>query len=465
MSAPTAKAVDTRGQRPYSRRVGGAVRRLWFPVALLAVVAVAFVALGPLSSPTAGQRLAALAPPGAGGGAYAVSAEASVTEKEIAERYETVRRFPDTIGAYVLLGNAYLQNVRETGDPSDYSRAEASFDEALRRAPDDVDALIGKGVLALARHDFAAALTLGERAVAVSPRTARAHGVVVDALTELGRYDVAVASTQRMVDLRPDLASLSRVSYQRELRGDVAGAIEAMSRALEASAGTSIENREYIRVLIGDLHLLKGDVAAAEQIYRTSLDASPDFVWALAGLGRVHAARGDLVEAVGSYEQAVASLPLPEFLVALGDAQAAAGLDVEAGRSHELVDAVQALFAENGVNVDLELALFEANHGDPATAVELASRAYATQPNVKAADVLGWALHRAGRSAEASAYADEALRLGTPYAQFRYHAGMIALALGDPTGGRQNLERALASATLSPLDRTAAADALGQLGE
>lgn len=446
-------------------RVHAAMRRLWFPITLGVAVAAVFVVLGPLSAPpTVGLRLAAMAPPGAGEGAFSAPVGASATETEIAERYETVRQFPDTIDAYVLLGNAYLQNVREKGDPSDYGRAEASFDEALRREPENLDAVIGKGVLALARHDFAGALELGTQAVAIAPRSARAHGVLVDALTELGRYDEAVTSAQQMIDLRPDLASFSRVAYQRELHGDLPGAIDAMSRAFEASAGSSVENREYLRVLIGDLHLLSGDTATAEQIYRTSLAASPDFVWALVGLADTHAARGDLQAAISGYQRAVEILPLPEFLIALSDAQAAAGQDADATRSRELVEALQALFAESGVNADLELALFEANHGDGAAAVELAQRAYEAQPNVKAADALGWALHRADRSAEGAAYAVEALRLGSPYGQFRYHAGIIALALGDGGAARQHLERALGDASLSPLDRVQAQLALEEIG-
>lgn len=441
------------------------LRRLIFPGALAMAVAVAFVAMGPLSgSPTAAERLVALAPPGAGSAGFSAPPDASPTEREIAERYEIVRQFPDTVDAYVLLGNAYLQHVRETGDPTDYGRADAAFDEALRREPESVDALIGKGVLALARHDFSAALTLGEQAVALSPRSARAHGVVVDALTELGRYDDALASTQVMVDLRPDLASFSRVSYQRELRGDVDGAIDAMSQAYQASVGSSVENREYIRVLIGDLHLLKGDVETAEKIYQASLQTSPGFVWALVGLARADVAGGDLEAAMERYQQAIDTIPLPEFIIALGETQEAAGLEAETRQSYELVEAIQALFEENGVNVDLELALFEANHGDPVKAVELAGRAYAQQPNVKAADALGWALHRAGRSVEALPYAEEALRLGAPYGPFHFHAGMIALQVGDRAAARRHLAEALdVAATLAPLDRLAAEEALGGL--
>lgn len=439
----------------------GRLRRAWFPLALLLAVAIVFVGFGPPSTPPAADRLAAMAPAWAFDGDAGAPAEASPTETEIAEVYALVRANPDTPDALTRLGNAYLQRVREAGDPTDYDRAQAAFDAALRLAPDSADAHIGLGTLALARHDFSRALELGKRAVELAPHTARGHGVVVDALTELGRYDEAVESTQRMVDLRPDLASLSRVAYQRELRGDIDGAIDAMARAFDAGAGGNVENREYVRVLIGDLHLLQGDVERATAIYSASLEVLPGFVWAKAGLGRAAVARGDLAAAVEHYRAASDTLPVPELLVALGEAQRAAGDAAGSAATFELVRAMQALYAESGVNVGLELALFEANHGDAARAVELARQAYAQQPNVKAADALAWALHRSGAQGEAQATIDEALRLGTPHGGLRYHAGMIALAAGDTAGAREHLAAALAvSGTLSPLDEAAASDAL-----
>ncbi|MDQ3492510.1 MAG: tetratricopeptide repeat protein, partial [Chloroflexota bacterium] len=462
--APPAPVTARRRERG---RLGALIRRLWFPVALVLAVAVAFVVVGPLSSPQAGPGLNAMAPAGASPDEPFVAApDATDTEQEIAKQYETVRQYPDTEDAYVLLGYAYLQNVREKGDPADYGRAEAALDEALRRDPDNVNALIGKGSLAAAQHEFQEALELGERAVAISPRTARAHGVVVDALTELGRYDEALVSTQTMVDIRPDLASYSRVSYQRELHGQVDGAIVAMEQAYSASVGSGTENREYLRVLMGDLQLMKGDLEAAEQVYRASLQASPGFVWALNGLSGVRAFQGDFDEAVELQQQAVDAIPLPEFVIALGEIQEAAGRTEDAQRSYELVGAIQQLFEANGVNVDLDLALFQANHGDdPAAAVELARRAYESEPNIKAADALGWALYADGQYDEARRYADEALRLGTPYGSFLYHAGMIAQAQGDTEAARDFLSRALEQDPyFSPLFAPRAAEALERLG-
>src|SRR4029078_1223777 len=84
-----------------------------------------------------------------------------------------------------------------------------------------------------------------------------------------------------------------------------------------------------------------------------------------------------------------------------------------ASRTIKIARAEIQLFQASGVIVDVELALFEADHGDPAAALELAKAGYAATPTVRAADALAWALHRLGRDKEARTRSDEALRLGS----------------------------------------------------
>ena len=145
----------------------------------------------------------------------------------IARLQERIRQNPDAAGAYSGLGVALLQRVRETGDPLLYAQAEAALNEALKRDANDFDALLGQGALALSRHQFRDALEWGERARTLNPYSAQPYGVIGDAQVELGDYEAAATSIQAMVDTRPDLSSYSRVSYQRELHGDIPGAVIA----------------------------------------------------------------------------------------------------------------------------------------------------------------------------------------------------------------------------------------------
>ena len=387
------------------------------------------------------------------------------TDQLIWDYQERIRQNGADVNAYIVLGMAYLQRARETGDPTYYGRAEAVFEQALDRESQNVEALIGKGALANARHQFHEALALGEQARHLNPTIARVYGVIADAQIELGMYDAAVQTLQTMVDLRPDLSSYSRISYARELHGDTAGAIDMMEQAVMAG-GPATENSLWVRVQLGNLHFNAGDLASAERQYQGVLAQSPDYVYALGGLARLRAAQANYDEAVDLYNQAIARMPLPEFVIGLGETQEAAGRPAEAAKQYDLVRAMQQLFAANGVDTDLELALFDTDHGrDPQAALALARAAYARRPNIKAADTLAWALFKAGQPAEARGYADQALRLGTRDALTLYHAGMIAQAQGDNAAARDYLQRALeVNPYFSALYAPRAQQALAKLG-
>ena len=115
--------------------------------------------------------------------------------------------------------------------------------------------------------------------------------------------------------------------------------------------------------------------------------------------------------------------------------------------------------------VDLELALFEADHGDPKAALDLAKAAYAERPTIKAADALAWANLKNGRIGEARKRSAEALRLGTQDPILLYHAGAIAAAAGDHKTALRDLKAALRlEPGFSPTATKAARALLATLG-
>jgi tetratricopeptide (TPR) repeat protein len=299
------------------------------------------------------------------------------------------------------------------------------------------------GTLELARHQFRTALDWGQRAVANNPGRAYAYGVVADAQVELGRYEDAVQTLQKMVDLRPDMSSYSRISYIRELYGDMDGAIEMMQRAVDAGVPNS-ENTAWTRTQLGNLYFNLGRLSDAEREYDLTLYGYPRYGFALAGLGRVRAAQGRMDEAITLFDQASKQVPNPEFLIALGDLYQVTGQVEEAQKQHDLLGVIQKLYEANGVDMDLEIALFNADHGiDLASTTAQARRAYERRPSVYAADVLAWVLYKAGDYEEARSFSEQALRLGTKDALKLFHAGMISIRLGDKDRARDYLERAI----------------------
>jgi tetratricopeptide (TPR) repeat protein len=275
--------------------------------------------------------------------------------------------------------------------------------------------------------------------------------VIADAQIELGRYDDAARTLQRMVDLKPNLSSYARVSYFRELHGDLNGAAEAMRLAVSAG-GDAAENVAYVQTLLGNLEFERGRLGAARHAYRQALARFPKYVAADAGLARVEAARGDLPGAIVRYRSVVARLPLPEHVIALGEAELAAGRRAAARRDFALVGAEQRLLQRSGVNTDTELAVFEANHGSSERAVVLARRSRSAAPSVRSADALGWALTSAGRPHEGLGWAKRALALGSADPLFLYHAGIAARDAGRADLARRYLARSLAhNERFSPL--------------
>jgi tetratricopeptide (TPR) repeat protein len=370
-----------------------------------------------------------------------------------------VRDQPDDAGVLARLAAMYIQRARESGDPSFYGLADAAVNDASMIAPDDAQVLVVAGTLALAKHDFEAALQFAERARSINPDVVATYGVLTDALVELGRYGEAAAAAQEMIDRRPDFASYSRASYLRELHGDLAGAIVAME--LAAAGAPSDFDEAWARVIIGNLELQRGDVDAAARAYERADQALPDDAMVQAALARIEIARDDVQAAETLLRSAVQQRPLPEYAIALGELLESQGRSSEAEEQYALVRATQQLFASSGVDTDIELALFDADHGNPEAAYQSALAAYARRPGIFAADTLAWAAFKAGRIEEARRYTLESLRLGTRDPRLLYHAGIVAEALGDAKKARTYLEQSVAMAPAgSMLAVTAAREAL-----
>ncbi len=422
-------------------------RRLTMPLAV--VLLVGGCASAPSPSPTSSSQLASVAstPPAISPPTASPSpppATTSTTVAEIGRLQALVATNPSDADAQRDLGFALLQRVRETADPSLYRPAGQAFEAARRLAPDDAQVLAGIGGLQLGKHQFADALKTGRQAVGMSPNLAAARAVVVDALVELGRYDEAGQAAAEMLAVQADLSTLARVSYVAELHGKLDIALTAMKQAA-ATPGLAPENIAFVDALLGNLLVASGDSKAAADAYARALALVPAHAPSLAGEGRLAVGARDLETAISLFQRAADILPLPEYVIALADAQEAAGQTAESARNVKLARAEIQLFQASGVIVDVDFALFEADHGDPTTALSYAQEGYAATPTVRAADALAWALHRLGRDKEAAKRSDEALRLGSRDPLLRYHAGAIAAALGDAAAARRDLDLALAT--------------------
>ena len=354
-----------------------------------------------------------------------------------------VRAEPRDATLLTQLGFAYQLRWRETADPSYLPRSRTALRRAIRFGNEDANAVLGLGSLALIQHEFGKALTYGRRAQRLLPGSWRPYGVIGDALVELGRYDQAFAAFDRMVSLRPSLASYARVAYARELVGDREGAVSAMRLALDSAAGQP-EATAWAHVELAKLQLALGNATAARRHARAALRALPGYPTARVQLAHVDAAAGRLGSAVEQARRAAEAIPTSQSISLLADLLELAGRPAEAGRQRATVGVIDRLAEANGIQVDLESAVTRAdNLVRPLETAELARRARATRPSIYGDDALAWALARAGRCAEAVPLARRALRLGTEDGLLYFHLGFAEGCAGNVAAMREAYARAL----------------------
>ena len=430
------------------------------PLVVGVVLAPVLLVLGGIAFTAGSSPLPAAPAPEVGVGQAQVAGDQAAVVAALEARVE---RLPADDAAWAALGFAYLAQARSTADPTFYGRAETALATSLEvRADDNADALAGQGALANARHDFVAGRDLAARAVAIDPYDATARGVLADSQLELGEYDIAAVTLQEMVDLRPGVPSFTRISYSFELRGETDAARDLLERALRQAGNPA--DAAFCLFHLGRLSADAGDHAAALARYDEGLERDPANVELLAGRAAAQAALGQDDSAVATYADVVQRLPQPTYLVEYAELLDSLGRTDEADDQLAVAETVRTLFDDAGVVPDVEVALHEADHGDPARALAVAEANAATRRSVQVEDALAWALHSNGRDAEALVHAEAAAALGTRNALWDYHRGMIQAELGLTEEARTSLQLALdTNPQFSRLHAPLAREALAQL--
>ena len=366
------------------------------------------------------------------------------TQQLVASLQSTLELKPNDEHSWALLGLAYQQRARETGDPSYYTKSDGALHRAL--ALDSKDYLIysGLGSLALSRHRFTEALGWGEKAHSIAPKIAMNYGVIGDALIELGRYPQAFAAFNTMSHIQPSLTSYSRVSYARELQGETTKAIASMKLAVDTATDTK-EPLAWTHVQLGKLYFGHGRYDVAGKQESLALRIFPGYAYGLDALAQTRAAQGRYATAIALERQAVNAIPLPQYVSYLGDLYRVTGRPVLAQRQYSLIGAIDRLLRANGVRTDVDIALFLADHSIRLKQALVRARlGRAERPSIDGDDVLAWTLERNGMCGEALHFSKLALHLGTQDALKFFHRGMIERCLGHAASAQAWFERALA---------------------
>ena len=361
-----------------------------------------------------------------------------------------IREDADDFIAQNKLAAWHLQHLRETGDLSSLEIATKAAQNSLATLPADHNT----GALALlaqaefTAHDFVASRDHAERLIELEPGKGYPFEILGDAFLELGDYERAETAF-RAFEQFGALQGLTRVAIEQRisrlafLHGDTEGAENRMRNALKAALSLPAPPRETVawcRWQMGELAFGVGKYAIAEQHYRDALTTMPGYFRALASLGRVRVARGDPQDAITQYEHAIAIIPDPSFVAALGDLYKYVGRNEDAEKNYKLFEVISNL----GI-YSRQQALFYADHDIKLQqAHSIAAKEYLVRKDIYGADALAWTALKAGKLNEAQAAIQQALRLGTQDAKLFYHAGEIAKAASSELAALDYFKRASA---------------------
>jgi tetratricopeptide (TPR) repeat protein len=405
-------------------------------------------------------------------GFEAAHAQKTPTDAQIARYQQLLQRNPRSAKAHFGLGDAFIRKARETGDAAYYNRAEEALKKSLQIAPRNGAALRHLAYVFYSRHEFAPAAAHARKAVEINPADADSYGVLGDALLEVGQYAEAQSAYNAMIELDASLYSYSRLAGLKSMRGDSAGAINDLKRAI-ATGKALIQPAESIAWAewqLGSEYLAIGKLAEAETYYQQSLKTYANYYRALAGMAHLRAAQNRYEDAIELYRRAMAIVPMPEYAAALGDLYSKIEQPAKSRQQYELVEYIAKLnnpgaSRDRPLLYDRELAYFYADHDIKLTeALELARRELDYRKDVYAYDLLAWSLHKNNKDEEAREAIEKALRLGTRDARLFYHAGMIYRALGAKEKAADFLSRAVrTNPRFHPIFADSAAQTLKQL--
>jgi tetratricopeptide (TPR) repeat protein len=286
----------------------------------------------------------------------------------------------------IKLAQLFVKEARVTGEHGHYYPAAIKLsDEVIADEKKNTDlvfnAMVTKAGVQLSHHDFSAALETGKLALKLNPFNAQLFGVLVDAHVELGQYKEAVEMADRMMAIRPDLRSYSRVSYLREIHGDVQGAKDAMLLAINAGY-PGYEETAWAMHTYGEMLVRYNELDKATQVYETILKERENYPFAVAALAEIAIKKGDKSKGEGLLKQAIDIIPEVGYYISLAE------LYKEQNRKEELEfkkSEILKMLKEDeasGHNMDLEYAYVYQNlFGDLEKAKVYTQKELTKRPN------------------------------------------------------------------------------------
>ncbi len=374
------------------------------------------------------------------------------TQQTVQKLMITLKTKPDDAKTKLLLAKEFIQEGRASGDFTYYNKAALDLiNEVLAKDPKNQDALCIKGTVYLSQHRFAEGKEVAENLLKMNPYNSFVYGLLVDANVEMGDYQKAVEMSDKMVSVRPDIRSYSRISYLREIHGDVPGSLEAIKMAVSAGY-PGYEDTEWARMVAAHLLEDSGKLDEAEAQYNLALGFRKGYPFATAGLGRIARYRKDYPKAIQQYERAKTAMADASFFEELIDLYRLNNQPEKADEYAKIL--LNSLLADNisakkdkdaGHFSDRDIAAVYLKMNEPEKALEYAQTEYDRRPqNIDACETLAWVFYKIGKPEKAAPLMATALRTNSQNPERLMKAGLISVANGQKTEGEALISKAMA---------------------
>jgi tetratricopeptide (TPR) repeat protein len=360
----------------------------------------------------------------------------SRTDREISRLQQQIRRGRNLQLGLEQLGWAFVARARENFDPGFYKLAEQCARCIEKHNPRSQEAMLLRAHVLQNLHRFKESETLARRLVQQRGLSFD-YGLLGDALMEQGKLKDAFEAYQRMMNLKPDLHAYARAAHMRWLKGDLAGAIEAMQLAVGAASPDDAECAAWVNTRLAMYLFQVGKFNEAEQRCAFALSLQSNYAPTLLLKGKMLLAQNRFREAVDALQNAAQLNPLPEYQWTLAEALRAADRGNEAST-------IETQLRQHGATSDPRtLALFLATRREnPEAALRLAQAELDSRSDIFTHDALAWSLAAAGNLTEAHNEIQRALAEGTEDGRLFFHAGLIASLAGHTAEAERWLGKA-----------------------
>lgn len=336
------------------------------------------------------------------------------------------------IESLIKLSEIYIYEARVTGEhPYYYNAALVTLNETLKdtskmTADQHFTALFYKSTVQLSQHKFNEALITGKKALALNNTNSGIYGVLVDANVEIGNYEEAVKNCDKMISIRPDLRSYSRISYLREIYGDMKGSIKSMEQAIEAGAPYS-EYKCWTIVTMGKMLENHNQLDSARAYYEFATKERANYPFGIAGMASIEGKLGNYEKADSLYKVALNAVPEISFIMDQAKLYKKQGKEAEVKR---LIPRIESMFQEDiesGHNVNMEFAFFLLDFKkDYKRALDLGLKEYKLRPNnIDVNRLLAFAYYANGDKENAAKHIKVAMKTNKQEGELYCISGLI----------------------------------------